>query len=413
MRGQFLPPAQDAHSFTNPSIIYRMASETPIDPGNQPKNSSGDTLKSSFKLKFINPTTALILEDDSYFEQPLIYVKIYPDFLIITDTGTNSPREKQSSSTSLSLRRYLETVPVQHPAPHGKYEPLNAGGKKRYVIICTHAHYDHILGIPAFLDATPPPFIVASGNDPSFVTKNLPTHSLCKYLHIPTPVYMVNHWTEHLEYVTPPGLLNNPSPSTVDQISNSLGFQFLHIPGHTPDSLAWYDVEERHLYIGDMLYQRKFTTPKGFGPLPEQDAAIIFPAEGNWISYLASLDSLIRFTSCENTRLKLQSSEMKMPQRVKLGCGHVTYAGDAENMAREVRRLFERILKGKVPVVRSFVKRGLLFDVWKENEPTDYIVEAPRKLCEDAKRERGLVDAVGEGARLRICIHGDGIRELF
>lgn len=371
---------------------------------------ANDFPKLSFQARFITPTTVLIIEDDSYMEQPNIYIKVYSDLLLITDTGTSSPRDRHSS-TCITLRTFLETVPITHPTT-AKCEPLNPSGHKRYLILCTHAHYDHILGIPPFLDATPPPFIVASGNDPTFVTTDLPTHSLCKYLGIPTPVYTINHWVRHLEDLGHPSFLQTAVVEGRELVAtkpSSLGVRCLHIPGHTPDSLAWYDIDEHRLYIGDMFYAACPVPGKDsedVSPLPEQEAAIIFPAEGDWSAYMSSLDLIISFAAHENTKLKSRSQqtapllEAPAPQRVKVGCGHVTFDGDAESMAREVKELFERILGGKVPVVRSFVKRGLRFDVWRERKESSYIVEAPRRLCDEA-RKGGNWDSVN--INLLVC----------
>lgn len=171
----------------------------------------------SFVCRRINSSTFLVIEDDSYGEQPHIYVKVYKQHIIITDTGCNSPRQKDKSLTS--LRRYLETFPL---SINGN-ESLNPEGKRRYIIIGSHCHYDHILGIPKFLDTDP--IIVASGLDKSFILEDFPTHSLCKYVGVLTPQYNVSHWARNLEYFSLTGNI-------------TFRIQFLHIPGHTPDSLA-------------------------------------------------------------------------------------------------------------------------------------------------------------------------------
>ena len=57
----------------------------------------------------------------------------------------------------------------------------------------------------------------------------------------------------------------------------ALGIMVLHTPGHTPDSLAWYDEEEMHLSVGDSFYEEG-----------EDGMAIQFPKEGNLIEWGAS-----------------------------------------------------------------------------------------------------------------------------
>ena len=328
----------------------------------------------SFVSRRVNSSTFVIVEDDAYGEQPYIYVKVYPDHLLITDTGCNSPRSKQPSLTS--LREYLETYPLSL----NENQALNPDGKKHYVIICSHCHYDHILGIPQFLSTNPT--IVASNFDKSFILENLPVHSLCKYIDVSTPKYNISHWGNHLEYFSLSG-----TPFRV---------QFLHIPGHTPCSLAWYDIDEHYLYVGDTFYERKRNPPipelpddAGQVPgLPATQAAIIFPEEGgNWIQYMASLDLLLSFVIFRNEELRRQRGlcHNSMP-RVKVAAGHLTCDADAEHMILQVRSLFERIIAGKVPRTGSGEKRGVIHDYWLESEDSRFSVMAPRHLAEEARK---------------------------
>jgi glyoxylase-like metal-dependent hydrolase (beta-lactamase superfamily II) len=328
----------------------------------------------SFISKRVNASTFLIIEDDAYGEQPHIYIKVYLEHLLITDTGCNSPRHKNISL--VSLRPYLETYPLAQ----NNNQPLNPGGKKQYIIICSHCHYDHILGISQFLSANP--LIIASSFDQNFLLNDLPTHSLCKYIKVPTPKYVISHWARHMAFLTLPNA--------------ALRLQFLHIPGHTPDSLAWYDLDEHHLYIGDTFYERKRAKPipglpddAGQVPgLPATQAAIIFPEEGgDWIQYMSSLDLLLSFVQHQNGELRRRHgySNGALP-KVKVGCGHLTYDADAEVMILEVRALFERIIARKVPVTSSGEKRGIIHDYWLESEDSKYSVMAPRHLAEEAHR---------------------------
>jgi glyoxylase-like metal-dependent hydrolase (beta-lactamase superfamily II) len=328
----------------------------------------------SFISRRVNNSTFLVIEDDDYGEQPYIYIKIYEQYLLLTDTGCNNPRSKKAFLTS--LRQYLETYPVSE----NKNLCLNPHGRKKYVIICSHCHYDHILGIPQFLSVEPT--IIASDFDRSFLLKDLDKHSLCKYVEISTPKYDIAHWARHMEFFSFSGI--------------PFRIQFLHVPGHTPDSLAWYDLDEHHLYVGDTFYERKRSKkipglPDNAGQvpgLPATQAAIIFPEEGgNWIQYMSSLDMLLSFVVYQNMELRRQYGlRHESPPRVQIGCGHLTYEGDAENMIIEVRGLFERIIAGKVPVSGSGEKRGVIHDFWLESDESKYSVMAPRHLAAEARK---------------------------
>ena len=328
----------------------------------------------SFVSRRVNSTTFVLCEDDKYGEQPYIYVKLYANHLLITDTGCDTPRSNTPSLTS--LREYLET----YPDPRNDHQCLNPGGSKQYIIVCSHCHYDHILGIPQFLSANP--IIVASNFDKSFILKDLPIHSLCKYIDVPTPEYCISHWVTNMEYFRHSGV--------------AFRAEFLHIPGHTPCSLAWYDIDEHYLYVGDTFYERKRNPPipelpddAGQVPgLPATQAAIIFPEEGgDWIQYMNSLDLLISFVVFKNGELSRQYGlkHDSMP-RVRVGCGHLTFGADAENMILEVRAFFQRIIAGVVPVKKSGEKRGIIHDFWLESERSRFSVMAPRHLAEEARK---------------------------
>ncbi|ESZ93639.1 hypothetical protein SBOR_5944 [Sclerotinia borealis F-4128] len=326
----------------------------------------------SFVSRRLNPSTFVIFEDDTYGEQPYIYVKLYSNYVIITDTGCNSPRDETVKLTS--LRQFIE----EYPIPSYNNQSLNPDGEKAYIIICTHCHYDNILGLPEFLSSKPT--IVASDGGKSFILEDLPQHSLCKYMNVSTPNYEVSYWACQLKYFS----MHN----------THFRIQFIQIPGHTPDSLAWYDIEEHYLFIGDAFYTRhrepaipEFSDEVGQDPdLLSTQGAIIFPEGGNWIEYMSSLKLLSSFTKHRNAELtRLHKSNETAAPRVRLACGHLTYAVDAEEMILEVQALFWRILGGNVAVKETDMKRGVIHDYWLEDDGSRYGVMAPRHLAEEAR----------------------------
>lgn len=306
-----------------------------------------------FNTTRLNASTFVIREEDVYNEHPLIYVKIIlePPLLLLSDTGCGG-HELSPSIKVTSLRSYLETYPISSNSDR----PLNPSGKLPYLIICTHCHFDHILGIPHFVTAECDTTILASSYNPSFITDDLPTHSVCRYLNIPTPSYKVSYWADHLEAIT--------------YKSVPLNIQILHTPGHTPDELAWYDSTERHLYVGDTLYELRS---------PFVSTPIIFPPEGDWIDYMQSLHTIHSF-------VKEQNRKHPSAPRVKIGCAHITFSVDGEEIVAEVQALFVRIIEGKVPVIASIEERGETCDLWMENPAARYSVRAPRRLVETARK---------------------------
>lgn len=70
---------------------------------------------------------------------PFIYAKVYDSVLILIDTGCGGAARDPSVELK-SLRQFIETYPVDD----NNNQPLNPGGKKHYVVVCTHCHFDHI-----------------------------------------------------------------------------------------------------------------------------------------------------------------------------------------------------------------------------------------------------------------------------
>ena len=313
-----------------------------------------------FSCKKINNSTFLIVEDDILEARPFIYAKICKEegILVLSDTGSGGG----STGTSRSLRVLLETLPV----PENNHLPLNPcreDGRTAldYLIICTHCHWDHILGIPQWLqDAQDSeaggrrssPTIVASELGKTFVESDLPTHSGCEELDLLTPRYTVSHWAADLDWIVQGKI------------------RILQTPGHTPDELAWYDAEERHLYVGDSFNDR----------LPDDgsyEEPISFGEDSSLIDFMQSLAKMQEFVAKENA--------ISGKQPVKIGCGHATSSKDAASTIAEVQDFFWSVLKGKTPVKESSEEDGDTSDLYQEDGQPRFAVDVPRVLVERAR----------------------------
>lgn len=261
------------------------------------------------------------------------------------------------------------------------------------MVLCTHCHYDHIGAIEQF--SLPDSFsdsgkaaIVASKAGRVFIENDLPEHSICKYVGIPTPRYEVDMWAgdfERLTYPNRPARMNMEASQFLPESVSDLGITIINTPGHTPDELAWYDHSERHLYVGDSFYEEG-----------QEGMAIQFSKEGNWNDFMSSMTKLLDFVWKENSAVvEDPDGWLEVAKRVKVGCGHTTTSADGESMLEDVIELFERIITGKVPVLRSFQQRGEIHNVWREKgKKVRFSVDAPRRLCEEV-RERMQVDIDG------------------
>lgn len=209
------------------------------------------------------------------------------------------------------------------------------------------------MGVEHFAEDSP---ILASGHDPSFIAhENLPTHSLCEFLGIPTPQYTPT-LVPHLHTIqsayptsTAPG---PPSPL-------SLGLTVLHTPGHTPDELAIWDENDQFLYVGDTLYEK---------------SQIIFPNEGSIVQWFASVDTLIQLVA-------------PFP-KAQLACGHTTANKPATDVLTATKAFMKDVVGGKEVEKARFEKRGETCVYYVQNGAR-FSLACPIRLVEEA-RQAGL-----------------------
>ncbi|KAH7125148.1 hypothetical protein B0J11DRAFT_396603, partial [Dendryphion nanum] len=236
-----------------------------------------DSSACPFTIRELNITTHLIRENDRFGEYPHIYVKLISQtdqnghitkVLVITDTGVGTASAHTPEHPVWTIKSFID-------------HNLNPNGEIPYLVILSHCHFDHILGLPSILNSKQEDCadkkqvtILSSSYQPSFTTPyaNLEKHSLCKTEQLPTPVYETSIWAAD----NAPVIFKHPSG-----IKMELPIITFHTPGHTPDSLSWYDTEERTLYVGDSFYERESAETRDAPWGPERPAPIIFPLEGN------------------------------------------------------------------------------------------------------------------------------------
>lgn len=206
-------------------------------------------------------------------------------------------------------------------------------------LLVQQCDFDHTVGVRDFTRDSP---VYASGYAPEFFSReNLPEHSLCYYLGIPTPRY-------------------NPTPvrhqGTIHEASHRL--KFLHTPGHTPDELAIWDESENRLFVGDTLYEW---------------APIIFPKEGSITLWLQSVDWLIKL--------------VQSYPGAKICCGHTTADQPAVDVLQGGQRFILDVLSRKEEVRKRFEKGGELC-VQYIQEGMRFSLICPERLVREAREAR-------------------------
>lgn len=299
----------------------------------------------AFTARRLTQTTFLIVEwDDIFNEHPFIYAKVVPsaNTILIMDTGCGGATHNPEIGLK-NLREFIETVDI---ADNGG-KPLNEGGKMKYIIVESHCHYDHILGVEPFATDSP---ILGSSHSPSFVSpENFPANSECESHGLRAPVYGLT-LVPHLHEITSSAGL-------------SLGLKVLHTPGHTPDELALWDVDQNMLYVGDTLYE---------------DDPIIFPSGGSLPVWFSTVDQLIELVETQPDS-----------ENVMINCGHATALRPALGVLKTCRTFMENVVSGKEPLKQRYLRRGTWCVEFREDKGRFSLI-CPERLVLEA-RDKALV----------------------
>ncbi|KAJ9611378.1 hypothetical protein H2200_004562 [Cladophialophora chaetospira] len=396
----------------------------------------------------------LIREHDQYGEFPHIYAKICSSktrepgtqelrVILLSDTGcgTEVSNTKFSSDTAASCGVEIEDGFIIVRREHEVWNirtfleyTINPGGKIPYLVIATHCHYDHILGIRKLLptagDApspqeakkTAPTTILASAKGQQFVTpyETLQRHSLCSEIGIQAPRYEVTQWA-HDFY---PVVYKYPKSSDLgppyDHILTT-PYAIIHTLGHTPDSLSWYDADLRLLCVGDLFYlkQSEHTESAPWGP--EAPKPTMFNLDSDFAQWWGALGKVLGFVREKNKDKEfgdeipkkagiegMGNEEFNAPasvkSRVKLTASHTTLGIDAETAVLEMQEFAAAVLRDDVPNVQvADGPRGEQRCLWDFSLGTDdaseeeivsrlanaewrFSILAPIKIVEDGRR---------------------------
>ncbi|KAK9459766.1 beta-lactamase-like protein [Lipomyces oligophaga] len=300
---------------------------------------------SCYTFEQLNHSTYKVVQHDSFNDLPFIYVKVYETVLVLVDTGSGPNYCRNPTVQSKNIRPFIEA----HLAKNGQLAYSDPEGKtlnKKWLVFITHSHYDHIGGITEFTDDSE---IYVSGNDKDYVLHDLGCHSLCCAIGMETPKFEVTHWLQHNERLSYNGV--------------DLGLEALLTPGHTPDEIALYDINEHVLFTGDSLYE---TIP------------IYIIDTSDMVEYIKSMEFLLEYIKAKNTELT------SLGIRVTTAAGHVTDTADTEILLQEAIDCYWDTLNGKSTLTERIYMRKLNVGIY---------MNAKRNvgfLCIDEKLEAAI-----------------------
>jgi len=213
-------------------------------------------------------------EDQKY---PFIYVKTHHDsqLVVVIDTGCGviSP---DVGPKPQDLKNFIEANLLAVTAEPATSSRVDSAGTD-WLVICTHCHFDHICGIQSLADAGAG--IIASACDRDFINpEHCYVNSLCAASGRLTPDHQISQFATDGEMI--------------QHRDRDLDLQLLHTPGHTPDSMAFYDLAERWLFVDDTVYECEGAMPWG----EEKMVSILLSAQGDWLAWCAILDTILTST---------------------------------------------------------------------------------------------------------------------
>ena len=123
----------------------------------------------------------------------------------------------------------------------------------RYIFL-THGHFDHVIALPSLLEAFAEGGVFGGEKPPEVGIHRLDAHYLGKNAltaHYRS-IVAAGGTTDYLDTIWKP----QPEADIIFEEGSAAGpFKVLHLPGHTPGSVAFYDEQAGILFSGDTLFQ--------------------------------------------------------------------------------------------------------------------------------------------------------------
>ncbi len=121
------------------------------------------------------------------------------------------------------------------------------------MIVLTHCHADHTGGVAELMKRTNAKLVAHQDEIPYILQKKtLPASSMIKKVLLWGMDQIFKTHIDHVDIAVKDG-------DVVDALG---GLQVIHVPGHTPGSIALYQPERKIMFCGDIIFnERRITLP--------------------------------------------------------------------------------------------------------------------------------------------------------
>ncbi|KAJ5108701.1 hypothetical protein N7456_005376 [Penicillium angulare] len=378
-----------------------------------------------FHVRRLNESIYVFREHDNYGQFPNIYAKICSisgtngsptSVIVLSDAGCATSIKNPEYDLDTSKDPEIKTPKYWNIYTVLKHT-INPTGQIPYLVITTHCHFDHILGIGLLppIDSDPQHLpidqrkgprttVLSSAHSTNHINpwNRICCHSLAKKFKADDcPYYSIGIWaTDYQDVIySPPA---TPPDFTITKTGPKIptGITIIHTPGHTPDSLTWYDRDSHLICVGDSFYETSSTDTQECEVEKSERVPILFEERSHLRTWWESLNKVLVFVKAENTRLASQHTASTPAPCVAIAASHVTTTSpDAVAFLVSVREFMVRILRSEVPATpldrdRLPFKDVMAYDDGVEagcSKDFEWIVWAPKRIIEE-----GIKELVGE-----------------
>lgn len=135
-------------------------------------------------------------------------------------------------------------------------DTLKQMGKEPVAFLCTHGHFDHVLGLPELKKIFPNIPVLIHADDSIYLGKKSRQESDLKVFGLNDFIEVAKKLPE-IDFILQDGMVLSSIPCLKD-IENTNKWKIIHTPGHSAGSICLYNESDSILISGDTLFYGNF-----------------------------------------------------------------------------------------------------------------------------------------------------------